>query len=75
MWYVFIHNTWSDGEDLKKKLWGIKEDLQKVGAFITDNGLKLWPLGKIEQGRRSCFSTPFPCGMYSSTTPGQMERI
>jgi hypothetical protein len=74
MWYVFIHNTWSDGEDLKK-LWGIKEDLQKVAVFITDNGLKLWPLGKIEQGRRSCFSTLFPCGMYSSTTPGQMERI
>jgi hypothetical protein len=29
-------NSWPDGEDLKEKLWAMKEHLKKTAALFTD---------------------------------------
>jgi hypothetical protein len=39
-------------EELKKKLWGMKEDLKKMAAIITAKLLAAWPDERI--WRRSC---------------------
>jgi hypothetical protein len=36
---------WSDGQDLKKELWGMKKNLKNTAAFVTDTGL---PRSKAE---------------------------